>query len=284
MKCIVRICFSKMSIDVACDLSFGDESTPLHKAAAGGRYLAVHMILEALKERDSSPLPKSKPSWLQRGLEAKDKYGRTPLDVARHFFEIQSTEREAVARWDAVAGGVADWEKCIRLLENECTEIRETKETGSTRMNKNVAGCSSTSHQSKNILLRQKLPSLPLHFTKGVMACLDCQPIPGDNNTNTCLTSSWQTDFQKALGASANMCIVAPKIRVNTCITASNAASTTLRLDTTKGSVAMEEDKPKENISTIQSLCTRCRKPTIAFYQLPGAGIMVCKRCRRQAK
>ena len=101
--------------------SFGDESTPLHKATAGGRYLAVYMILEALKERDAilgkqSPTPKM--SWLERGLRAKDRFGRTALDVAYHFLQIQNTERDAVARWDTVAGGSADWGKCVRLLEN----------------------------------------------------------------------------------------------------------------------------------------------------------------------
>ena len=108
----------------ARDTSFGDESTPLHKAVAGGRYLAVHMIVEALKDRDNIVGSGSKitigssNSWLQRGLVAKDKYGRTPLDVAQHFFQIQDTERDAVARWDEVAGGVADWGKCVSLLES----------------------------------------------------------------------------------------------------------------------------------------------------------------------
>ena len=88
---------------IVLESSFGDESTPLHKAAAGGRYLAVHMILEALKDRDSilqneSTLMKPNSSWLQRGLSARDKSGRTPLDVAQHFFRVQDTERDAVAR------------------------------------------------------------------------------------------------------------------------------------------------------------------------------------------
>ncbi|OEU13225.1 ankyrin, partial [Fragilariopsis cylindrus CCMP1102] len=119
------------SDDILPYISFGDESTPLHKAAGGGRYLAVHIILEALKERDSrlqqhqnnntireSSSSSKKSSWLQCGLEARDKYGRTSFDVAKQFHAIQDTERAAVARWDAVAGGVADWEKCIQLLQN----------------------------------------------------------------------------------------------------------------------------------------------------------------------
>eukprot|EP00533_Pseudo-nitzschia_delicatissima_P008346 CAMPEP_0116108288 /NCGR_PEP_ID=MMETSP0327-20121206/16703_1 /TAXON_ID=44447 /ORGANISM="Pseudo-nitzschia delicatissima, Strain B596" /LENGTH=358 /DNA_ID=CAMNT_0003601185 /DNA_START=97 /DNA_END=1170 /DNA_ORIENTATION=+ len=178
---------------LARDTSFGDESTPLHKAAAGGRYLAVHMILGALKERNSatsnglSSAPKN--SWIQRGLLARDKYGRTPLDVARHFLQIQETERDAVARWDEVAGGSADWGKCAKMLENATTENK-----------RNSIGNPSSRNQA--------IPGLPLHLRRGVMACLDCTGLPGQND-NVCMTASWQASFQKALGNSASMCIVA---------------------------------------------------------------------------
>lgn len=273
--------------------SFGDESTPLHKAAAGGRYLAVHMILEALKERDglvskrvtstvhdndeatsSSPTPKL--SWLQRGLRAKDRFGRRPLDVARHFFQIQSTERNAVARWDAVAGGSADWEKCVRLLESVCQS--------GTAEDAGKADCPSNSHQNNNPNTSRNIPQLPLHLRRGAMACLDCNPIPGDTTNSVCLTTTWQATFQQSLENSAMLCIVA-----NTAAPKAVAA-TTLRSNTTtscvavRGEITKKTDEPKEKAISVHSTCQRCRKPTVAFYQLPGVGTLVCKSCKRLAK
>jgi len=257
---------------LARDTSFGDESTPLHKAAAGGRYLAVHMILGALKERNSatsnglSSAPKN--SWIQRGLLARDKYGRTPLDVARHFLQIQETERDAVARWDEVAGGSADWGKCAKMLENATTENK-----------RNSIGNPSSRNQA--------IPGLPLHLRRGVMACLDCTGLPGQND-NVCMTASWQASFQKALGNSASMCIVA-----STSVPSMPKTVASILIANTKtSSVAMNENNAtrKEGIeweakpSTVQSICKRCLKPTVALYQLPGVGTLVCKSCKRSAK
>ena len=111
---------SKQRCDIlARDTSFGDESTPLHKAAAGGRYLAVHMLLEAWKQRRSE----SNDSQMIDFLRVENKAGKTPLEVATHHFSNQDTERDSVARWDSTAGGVADWGKCIQLLEAAEMEV-----------------------------------------------------------------------------------------------------------------------------------------------------------------
>mmetsp|Transcript_15550 Transcript_15550/g.32181 ORF Transcript_15550/g.32181 Transcript_15550/m.32181 type:complete len:405 (-) Transcript_15550:54-1268(-) len=261
---------------LARDTSFGDESTPLHKAAAGGRYLAVHMILGALKERDSATStidessPTSETSWIQRGLLARDKYGRTPLDVARHFFKIQETERDAVARWDEVAEGLADWGKCSKLLENATA-------AAAAGGNVQVGNPSSRS---------RAIPGLPLHLRRGVMACLDCTGVPGQKE-NVCMTASWQASFQRALGNSASMCIVAstpvPSEKTVASISLENTKTSSVAIDennTTRKVGNESEAKP----STVQSICKRCLKPTVAFYQLPGAGNLVCKSCRRSAK
>jgi hypothetical protein len=303
--------------------SFGDESTPLHKAAAGGRYLAVHIILEALKERDSrlqhhqnntigeSSSSSKKSSWLQCGLEARDKYGRTSLDVAKHFHEIQDTERAAVARWDAVAGGLADWEKCIQLLQNAnaaavaatavVVNIEKESKTNNTQdttamKNNNPSAVSGGNQSSKNTSFG--LPQLPVHLTKGVYECLDCDA-SGDN---LCMTSSWQAAFQKALGDSANLCIVAPTTTSNHNITTTATATTIkpvmLQQDTTgESSISCrgktDETDTKSNTSSTsgdekvvtaqtipQPICPGCHKQCIAFYPVPG-GILVCKSCCR---
>lgn len=305
--------------------SFGDESTPLHKAAAGGRYLAVHIILEALKERDSrlqqhqnnntireSSSSSKKSSWLQCGLEARDKYGRTSFDVAKQFHAIQDTERAAVARWDAVAGGVADWEKCIQLLQNAnaaavaatavvVVNIEKESKTNNTQdttaiNNNHPSAVGGGSQSSKNTSFI--LPQLPVHLTKGVYECLDCDA-SGDN---LCMTSSWQAAFQKALGDSANLCIVAPTTTSNHNITTTTTATTIkpvmLQQDTTGESSISSRGKTDETdtksntnstsgdekvvtVQTIpQSICTGCQKQCIAFYPVPG-GTLVCKSCCR---
>ena len=309
------------------EISFGDQSTPLHKAVAGGRYLAVHMIVEALKERDqiSEPKPEnssvSKSSWLQRGLLAKDRYGRTPIEVAHHFFKVQNTERDAVARWDVVAGGIADWEKCMQLLDNatmiSSCESRRTE----TRIAEKQAGSAanfSNNHQINNGKIRA-ISRLPLHLTKGVMACLDCNPVSGENN-NICLTTSWQAMFQKSLSDSASLCIIANNVRQvgDTNFDMTKTAKSTISCRNTTGNVrqvgATNFDMTKTGKSTIscrnttgssvaanrsnvegeilheekditvRSTCKRCQKPTVALYQLPEIGILVCKSCKRLAR
>ncbi len=276
-----------MCIPLVIRYSFGDEATPLHKAAAGGRYLAVHMILEALKDRDGARTksfidlssPTTTISWIQRGLLARDKYGRTPLDVAQHFLQIQDTERDAVARWDEVAGGSADWGNCVRLLENATTTfVRENRENNAFGGDKKMGNSSSGSIR--------KIPGLPLHLRKGVMACLDCSGLPGQSGI--CMTANWQASFQEALGNSASMCIVACTPVPSTSKTIVSSSLTNIITD----SVAAHEknttriDRSRSAVKPVKanSICKRCLKPTIAFYQLPGVGTLVCKSCKRSAK
>ena len=271
-------------------LSFQDEFTPLHKAAAGGRYLAVHIILEALKDRDIvlangsksttvDILPSPKTSWLQRGLLARERHGRTPLDVARHFFRIQDTERDAVARWDEVAGGVADWGKCVRLLENAvAASACKNRGRESTRGNEQTGNHSSSSRD---------IPRLPLHLRKGVMACLDCTAVPGKIGT-VCLFSNWQASFQEALGNSARLCIVActaanPEPNVVAPASCPNVVKSTVATKE-NNSARKETHTSKKKFITRHSTCNRCKKPTIVFYQLPGVGTLVCKSCKRLAR
>jgi len=292
---------------LARDTSFGDESTPLHKAVAGGRYLAVHMLLESFKERDEIRAKRSKctihelsrmpkPSWLQRGLLAKNRDGQTPLDLAHHFFNIQATERDAVARWDAIAGGPADWGKCVRLLENAiATNEFDNKGMVSKTAGPKAGGTDEFPNSRPiSVVNRRVLPRLPFHLTNGVMACLDCNPGPGESG-GVCLTASWQSTFQEALGDSASFCMVAPTKSPADSRNRGTAVIATMRQETTTSPTKIDEkhsttkstnnnEKPKANANTVHSKCGRCQKPTVALYQLPRVGILVCKPCRRLAK
>jgi len=295
--------------------SFCDESTPLHKAAAGGRYLAVHMLLEALRERDATPgslgeRSRLTPSWLCDGLRAMDKWGQTPLDVARHCYNNRETERDSVARWDSVAGGLPDWEKCVQLLQNAGEDAdgannsngnKNRSSTGDTRKEESVTTQQQTTtkdDQTHSNGPRRRLPRLPMHLTRGVMACIDCGPSGSNEDGNAvCLTASWQRDFQKALGDSVGVCFIAP--------TAAPAPVPAAFSTNTKSGVAKNKPETKKPQSTtravieavgnteitttkkstnVDSTCMRCQKPTVAFYPLPKLGILVCKSCRRFAK
>ncbi|KAL3758897.1 hypothetical protein ACHAWU_003169 [Discostella pseudostelligera] len=108
---------------LARDTSFGDERTPLHKAVAGGRPLAVKLLLVALKSgKKSNAADAMDTELLQVAMETKDAYGQTPIELARYYCtqltpnQLQDEQR-SVRRWDIVAGGeCADWNACLQLL------------------------------------------------------------------------------------------------------------------------------------------------------------------------
>ncbi|KAL7430755.1 hypothetical protein ACHAXH_006416 [Discostella pseudostelligera] len=108
---------------LATDTSFGDERTPLHKAVAGGRPLAVKLLLVALKNgKKCNGEVAMETELLQVAMESKDAHGQTPIELARYYCtqltpsQLQDEQR-SVRRWDIVAGGdCADWNACLQLL------------------------------------------------------------------------------------------------------------------------------------------------------------------------
>jgi hypothetical protein len=107
-------CHRRTTADIlAKDTSYGDLRTPLHKAIAGGRPLAVQLLLITLHQRQ----------LLTMAMHTKDGMGKTPLTLARQYGAMTideiEVERLSVRRWDVVAGGdCADWSTCLRLLES----------------------------------------------------------------------------------------------------------------------------------------------------------------------
>jgi len=107
---------------LARDASYGDLRTPLHKAVAGGRPLAVQLLIVCASRRRGR-------GGVLRGamMRARDASGRTPLESARTYASMSpdeaEVERASVRRWDAVAGGAgADWATCLRLLERAAAD------------------------------------------------------------------------------------------------------------------------------------------------------------------
>jgi hypothetical protein len=263
---------------LAKDTSFGDESTPLHKAAAGGRYLAVHMLLEALRERDrisGEPPPSTTPSTFQLAIQMKDKLGNTPLEVARHYFNIQESERHAVARWDEVAGGVPDWGRCVELLEQAERQLAEESSSSNSARNRNI--------------MAKHLPKIPGHLTSGANACLDCD---SEISNGRCLTASWEISFQKVLGESANSILGSNSsdarnpeydgINMQYC-GAVNRNVNMASIDIEASRVYSSKEATEVNSQSALScgvLCGLCQKPSFALYPVSG-GSLVCKACRR---
>lgn len=239
---------------LAHDESFGDCMTPLHKAAAGGRYLAVKLLLDTLRSRTKVQTNGASPSMLQQGLEAIDSLQRTPLDVARELGKNQDVERQNVRRWDAVAGGNADWAKCVDLLQEAREEIKQPNLTA----------------------VVQALPALPNHLS-GEESCLDC----GNSGNGSCLTASWETAFRNALvssitGPSGSGQIV-PESSEQVVIAIESSDS----MDVQQPSAATSND---ENVvQHVGQACGSCGVETFALY--PSADWnLVCRSCSKPTR
>jgi hypothetical protein len=268
---------------LAVDTSYGDYSTPLHKATAGGRYLAVHLLIEELKKR----------SLVKQALVAKDKFNRTPLGVAYHFHKIQDTERNSVARWDGIAGGVADWGKCVQLLENAESECPTGDDDNESITNNNDLNTASENNPSQSSITPTPttIPELPIHLTLGIEECMDCQ-----TNDGRCLTSSWELAFQKALGNSVSTALHCKSSHGNdgdggTRMVVHTTAAVGADDEVKEDQVGQQTPLPSSSSSSTTTsttklftglACAICHQQTFAVYPLPGGQGLVCKVCLRK--
>jgi hypothetical protein len=277
--------------DPACallppDTSFGDCMTPLHKAASGGRYLAVQLLVDALAARGDE---------LQYALIAVDSMKRTPIDVAREKQQDQDEEQKSVARWDVIAGGTADWGKCVQLLEKASDGGEITKTADSSN---NPTSCAaSVSASNTNNFTRQPLPK---HLAQGLDDCLDC-----DEN-GRCLTSSWEMAFRAALSDSVGSAIAIgssgspskpndSQVDLTKTLDAlvpqpthddSNVASlaSTHGLNSNLQVAKTNEESPEASAASLGQNCTSCGTKTIVLYKSSTDGQLVCKPCRRRKR
>lgn len=234
---------------LARDNSFGDGKTALHKAAAGGRYLAVQLLLDELNRR----------ALLSSALRIEDSSSRTPLEVAQDLLCRQDTERKSVARWDVVAGGVADWSKCTVLLERANTSCDNGMSGGSVPQ-REVA-----------------LPPLPDHLAS-IQGCLDCDL----SLEGTCLTSIWQAAFQAALGSVVNESLSTSSSSI------SRQVQTQLAPNELNCKIDSALDARSKSMATINPqnvggvACRVCGKNTVSLYR-SRQGFLVCKQCFRRS-
>ncbi|KAL3803205.1 hypothetical protein HJC23_003480 [Cyclotella cryptica] len=242
---------------LARDSSFGDLRTPLHKAVAGGRPMAVQLLLMVLSQR----------KLLERGLEAVDSQGLTPLELVKQYTSLSSEdlerEKSSVRRWDAIAGGCADWESCQTLLDDATSSIQ-------------------------NLTIHIDLPEMsPLNFMTTNHSSLLC----GNENVcqdETCRTAAWENAFRTALASSMQTSLgisCRPFSRVPLTKHA-NRDEETLRdvVPPTKESKRLPNSSPSyanddERRKPFGRACDLCRMQSSALFR--SANGFVCKQCRR---
>lgn len=229
---------------LARDTSFGDEMTPLHKAASGGRFLAVELLLRVLEEKD----------LLDQALQLRDARGLTPLQVAKERQRNVQQESESVARWNTVAGGPPNWLTCIRLLEVPSKALR-------------------------SLTPMSQLPDslLPAHLSLVGASnnCLDCE----DGNGN-CRTKSWENAFLNALSQSVHT--VSRSSTLENCPISSVASvpegSDVLIKEERLGTQTARSPEAS-NHTVLGRPCDECHKPCMAVF--PKNGSLVCRNCNR---
>jgi hypothetical protein len=228
---------------LARDNSFGDRKTPLHKAAAGGRYLAAQLLLDELRSRGQLP----------EALKILDSSSRTPLQVAQDLIPQQNSERESVARWDTVAGGIADWTKCVALLEKAARHVLD-------------------SHMMLPQKCTKDFPMPPQHLSS-VDSCLDCVP----SSNGVCSTMSWQAAFQSALGSAVDSSLSSSSFhqQEHAPLDAASQQEVCTELDTELPEPQNRRANQRINVGVA---CRICDNETISLFLSPK-GLLVCKAC-----
>jgi len=244
---------------LAGDTSFGDRKTPLHKAVAGGRPLAVRLLLDAL----------ARDRLLDEALRIEDASGRTVLDYRRHFLSMDEKEteqeRQSVRRWDAVAGGTpADWISCCRLLDlaaGDPSRLRSdcVVEIESLRFSmENFRSEGDTSAFEKH--LRESLTSSleRLRVTKP-----NCKVVQNAaENVDTTNSSSTKEETRKT----------------------GQRPSQPLNFDVVESTAPAEDGSiPKGTApASLGRSCDSCGRPGVSFFRVDGR--LVCRQCRKRSR
>ena len=310
----MRLLLERHANLLAHDDSFSDLRTPLHKAAAGGRYLAVALLIDALQTE----------GLVKAGLTALDRDGKTPLEVAQHHQQIAShdrgEERQSVARWDVIAGGAADWDKCVSLLQGAHRSIhlgegsiqimaKNNYEQSDREIKKSASdlGTANTHKTTSNNASLSSLTSRLPHHRFAEVDCLDC-----DGN-GECVTASWSAAFHKALQQSV---VTTPQQNFDTLREPwggklpehrpSMAQAELEMMDTTSTDTLLAEQHWESSLRTLEDLvgnttnspletentsthsnigraCDSCGKQSFALFP-SDKGSLVCKKCKRQRR
>ena len=176
------------------DYSMEDGMTPLHKAIKGGRYLVVLFLLDYLKSvkndnnNDDDNNHHSSCILLKKALEIKDKRNRKPIDLA---LELQSIGEDAilsVRRWDVVAGGEANFNYCVTLLQNAEKECHNSYNNDDNEYNND-----DNNNDNEEIIMSSKNKMV----LNDIISKCNCEN--NSNDDNQCKTSIWEAQFHSAM-------------------------------------------------------------------------------------
>mmetsp|Transcript_27954 Transcript_27954/g.43943 ORF Transcript_27954/g.43943 Transcript_27954/m.43943 type:complete len:413 (-) Transcript_27954:100-1338(-) len=229
------------------DVSFSDQRTPLHKAVAGGRPLAVQLLLTAMRERE----------LLRDGLLTRDAFGLTPLALAKQFTSLDEDELEqercSVRRWDVVAGGAcADWNTCQRLLEGCMTDV--------------------------NVSMNNKKTAAQINGSLPEMGCTN------DDNCvdGKCRTAAWENAFRMALVSSMKISLIATLGRNNNG-RVTPAKSVSKESEGTQMPTIKTSPSPPNTVAKppIGRKCDLCGSPSTVLFRGKNSQL-ICKLCHRK--
>ncbi|KAL9186388.1 hypothetical protein ACHAXT_005626 [Thalassiosira profunda] len=246
---------------LAQDASFGDQKTPLHKAVAGGRPLAVQLLLNALTRRGLQA----------EALEIRDASGLTPLELARQFASLDPEEveheKQSLRRWDVVAGGsAADWDACLQLLEGAASSISVAEE-----------GTASV-QQSANTVVSE-LDDVAKSYCDEGDDCID----------GMCRTAVWENAFRAALASSMEMSLgniqsVKRSASAGDDDLGGRASSNTQMPTETpqQQETSANDASPAQSTAktTMGRQCDSCGEHSAALFRSANHQL-VCRKCRR---
>jgi hypothetical protein len=230
------------------DHSFGDEMTPLHKAVKGGRYRAVALLMSFMKHNGT----------LKSALLDRDKQNRTPLDLAIELKQLGQDEILSLRRWDIIAGGPADFSKCIHLLQN-ASASEETTDPHKY----------STTHIATGESSITKLQMYP-NYCNCKNDIMDCNS-----------TLFWEKAFQRAIAESTNEMLQRNNVYVQENKNFTLETNNIILLRSTKLQPKNHETdfKQIESGQKLGQACQRCGKTSIVLFR--SSGRLVCRACRK---
>ncbi|KAL7543788.1 hypothetical protein ACHAXR_013380 [Thalassiosira sp. AJA248-18] len=262
---------------LARDTSFGDKKTPLHKAVAGGRPLAVQLLINTLRRR----------RLLRDALELRDASELTPLQLAKHFTSMNIDElvqeRQSVRRWDVVAGGTsADWETCLCLLEGANSSMTSA-DSEDVSLAKEKATQQQSNPSDKAMPAFTDLNNIANSYCDDVDECQD----------GKCRTATWENAFRNALASSMEMTLNdnAKSMKIikmianvdddnDTCLPCpptQTTSSPSLVTDTTSKA---SNSSPKKTATKMGRQCDSCGKHSPALFRSVNHQL-VCRQCRQ---
>ena len=263
----------------AKDVSFGDEMTALHKSISGGRYMAVKVLLDYCSEENDGSL-------LSRILMTKDSEGRTPLQLAKDKVE-NGESPDDLARWDASAGGKADWTRCKLLLEE--AEKRTVK-----NISLFPSGGGAFRNDDSQKYSATCLRSLPKHLLE-FKSCLDC----GVEN-GTCQTKAWEDAFRLSLLSSIETKIHRNAQNLDKAHQAENLSKskhsakmssspvringiTCTVIEDTLPALQLEREQHKKETGMMGRPCSSCNVLKLVLFRRPD-GELICQTCKSLKK